>query len=490
MGAATAPASTSGEKSGWKKWNEAQPMNGPINGGQKAVLALDNAAVKKLALACLVILLNGLLGGLASRFPLLGGRTALYALPVMLAGWGILGFAVVKYDWLVFLVFCAFGLVQVEPAPSDLLLMLLLAVGLIAGQLSLKPMEDSSLIHFMLWGFVVANFLSLLATPAIFITFNFRYFLITLYMIATAYFIRLYVTSQERMAVVIKGYIVSAFLTLFLVALGYVGIGTSIFITYGRARGFFKDPNVYGPFLIPVALLLIADLMRPTILRIPAGIKAAGVAALSVGIFLSFSRGALGAYLISVFVYFALDWRRMTRAQLFYLLLFGLVGGAGLFFLIFKLNLTDLLLWRSSSLLQAYDIERFSTQAEGLHLGLTRLLGIGPAMLYHAHSLYVRTFAEYGIFGLTFLMSTLLILTIRLVGRVLYGPPVVLGVPVRAVFASWAGLMLNSIIIDTLHWRHFWLLFALCWAICGAEPAPALPPLSRRWTPDQTQEAS
>jgi hypothetical protein len=31
------------------------------------------------------------------------------------------------------------------------------------------------------------------------------------------------------------------------------------------------------------------------------------------------------------------------------------------------------------------------------------------------------------------------------------------------VFASLGGLLLNSVVIDSIHWRHFWLLLGIAW---------------------------
>ena len=30
--------------------------------------------------------------------------------------------------------------------------------------------------------------------------------------------------------------------------------------------------------------------------------------------------------------------------------------------------------------------------------------------------------------------------------------------------AAWVGILANSLFVDTLHWRHLWLLAALIWA--------------------------
>jgi hypothetical protein len=32
------------------------------------------------------------------------------------------------------------------------------------------------------------------------------------------------------------------------------------------------------------------------------------------------------------------------------------------------------------------------------------------------------------------------------------------------LLAAWCGVLANSLFIDTLHWRHLWLLAALIWA--------------------------
>jgi hypothetical protein len=38
------------------------------------------------------------------------------------------------------------------------------------------------------------------------------------------------------------------------------------------------------------------------------------------------------------------------------------------------------------------------------------------------------------------------------------------GIGSAALLAAWCGVLANSLFIDTLHWRHLWLLAALIWA--------------------------
>jgi hypothetical protein len=38
------------------------------------------------------------------------------------------------------------------------------------------------------------------------------------------------------------------------------------------------------------------------------------------------------------------------------------------------------------------------------------------------------------------------------------------GIGSTALLAAWCGLLANSFFIDSLHWRHLWLLAGLIWA--------------------------
>ena len=96
--------------------------------------------------------------------------------------------------------------------------------------------------------------------------------------------------SCSRLLVLRRAYILAALIA---TAAGYVGFfhllpGYQIFLDNDRVSATFKDPNVYGPFLIlPLLLLVIGLLTR--------GVRLFGVVAtlaLLGGLFLSFSRGA------------------------------------------------------------------------------------------------------------------------------------------------------------------------------------------------------
>ena len=87
-----------------------------------------------------------------------------------------------------------------------------------------------------------------------------------------------------------------------------------------------------------------------------------------------------------------------------------------------------------------------------------------------SHSIYVRVMAEQGPIGLAALIVLLggtLVLAIRnaIDGRDAFG------VGSATLLGAWCGLLANSAFVDTLHWRHLWLLAALIWVASCARPA-------------------
>ena len=142
---------------------------------------------------------------------------------------------------------------------------------------------------------------------------------------------------------------------------------------------------------------------------------------------------------------------------------------------------------------QAYDVQRFGAQLSGVELAAKYPLGIGPGQFesvspISAHSTYVRALSEEGALGLLVLLG-LLLLTLGFAGRNAVIGRDTYGIGSAALFASWCGLLANSVFIDTLHWRHLWLLAALIWAGTSRSPA-ARGPGPSVVTPRSTKSAS
>jgi hypothetical protein len=121
---------------------------------------------------------------------------------------------------------------------------------------------------------------------------------------------------------------------------------------------------------------------------------------------------------------------------------------------------------------QSYDAQRFGAQKAGIGLAESHPIGIGPGQFelvepLSAHSTYVRALAEEGVLGaatlIALMFGTLLFATRNAVlGRDTFG------IGSGPLLAAWCGLLANSVVIDTLHWRHLWVLAGLIWAGIGA----------------------
>src|SRR5580704_12249676 len=171
----------------------------------------------------------------------------------------------------------------IEPSPHDGLMMLLL-VASVGFDRKLIPL----LLLIVLW--LVGGLLSLIQVGDQ--AKDIQYAGTSIYLgIAAVMFACLFCDGNlVRLAILRRGYILAALIA---TAAGYIGFfhlvpGAGIFLDNDRVSGTFKDPNVFGPFLIfPIVWLLISQLLR--------GIKLLDVAVLMIllgGLLLSFSRGA------------------------------------------------------------------------------------------------------------------------------------------------------------------------------------------------------
>ena len=119
---------------------------------------------------------------------------------------------------------------------------------------------------------------------------------ITIYISLTTIFFAAVVADapSERMAVIRSGYMFAAILAATLGIFGYFDIaGLGPYFTLydnSRAMGPFKDPNVFGPFLVPPIVWLCQDVLLRRGHFVAATAK---LVVLLIGLFLSFSRGAM-----------------------------------------------------------------------------------------------------------------------------------------------------------------------------------------------------
>lgn len=357
--------------------------------------------------------------------------------------------------------------VAIEPSPHDYLFVLLFAAAIAFSFLSYQYYV---LIPFFLMGiFLSANLLSLF--------FSFAYlnralwFLgVTFYLLVTWFFlVGLIQTFGSRILnIIFRGYMFAALLAAIVGILAYFGWipWAEFFLKYGNMRvsSVFKDANVFGPFLIPAVLygIYLFENKRGFLVR------AYGVIAvilLTAGVLLSFSRAAMGHYLISLLLYFflpsavSLKKRIVTISALVIFLL------PFIFIILNQPQVNDLLFMRAG--LQEYDSDRFGTQLASLQMAMERPLGIGPGLSeqilnYSTHNTYVRVLTENGVLGMLSFFYFVVLTFLRSIRHSLniYGENSRFS---NIVTATLAGILLSSLVIDTLHWRHFWLFLALPW---------------------------
>jgi uncharacterized membrane protein len=357
--------------------------------------------------------------------------------------------------------------VLVEPAPVDLAIMGLLAAGLLIGGLALT--RAHAVPAALLAVFMATNVVSMVNAmdgPR-----SFWYGAVTLYLaLSWIFFVGLIGRYGDRArSALFTGYAFAGVVSVTLGTLAYFGfLHYQELLMVGRPKGLFKDPNVYGPYMVPIALYAMAKLVdkaRGTLVWI--FLLAVSVA----GIFLSYSRACWINCVVAVFAFVATsaflrrrggDLRRWNR----------LVIGLGLAVLCVMGSLTlpgvrDMVKERwGEGGLHDYDQARFETQRKAFATAFEVPLGIGPGQAdpvfnYATHNTYLRVLSENGWIGFFAFYAFVALTLVESVRRVRRARPQDC-LPL-AVFASLAGWLVNALVIDTLHWRHLWLLLALPW---------------------------
>jgi O-antigen ligase len=376
------------------------------------------------------------------------------------------------YDTAIAIGLLLMGVVRFEPAPPDLAFALIMSVAAVTGRFRLNRVP--SLLRWIVALLLVINLASL--TDVVSTSAAVRFLFITVYLCIFALWLTTFVDRPKHARLVVVTWLAIGVFSAVVAALAlHFPIPGRSFINGSvdkgeRASGLFKDPNVFGPFLIPIAVILLEQHIArrvPRLLRLRAWSTWACLLALTIGVLFSYSRAAWANYVIAVVVMLAASSVRRAGARraLRALVSLVLVGGITLVILSATGSLHFL---ESRAHLQAYDSQRFAAQNLGYELGWTHPVGIGPGQFeYHSpvasHSTFVRVFAEQGFVGvalwIALLLSTL-VLALRnaVLGRDTYG------IGSAALLGVWAGLIFNSTVVDTLHWRHLWVVLALIWA--------------------------
>jgi O-Antigen ligase len=325
-----------------------------------------------------------------------------------------------------------------------------------------------------------------------------RYVVISMYLTITTIVFATLVSEDplDRLKIIRSAYIVGAVIAATAGIAGYFDIGGTrdLFTLYNRSRGTFKDPNVYGPFLVFPGLLLVQDLLTRHGARLIASALPLGV--ILIGLLLSFSRAAWGHFIISTLIMAALMFLFSPSRRLRVRMGIGVLGGgmifAGLIVAILAVPQVGNVFKERADLNQSYDVGetgRFATQARSLPDVIDNPLGLGPLQYskrygQDPHNVYLNAFASYGWFG-AFGYITFVILTWIVGIRFAF-----VRTPWQnyhfAALATFLPLSLEGFIIDTDHWRHFYLIAGLLWGMSAAA-VHYQPLLSRRQVPPRVK---
>jgi O-antigen ligase len=387
-----------------------------------------------------------------------------------------LALAVLRYETACFIGLLLLGIVRIEPAPVDGMFAVIIAVALVTGRIDLRaaPLWVSGAVA----AFVALNLLSCLEAvdagrAAFFMS-------ITVYCVLLGLWTASFTRSERRARLVLVAYVgvavVSAVASTLALYVTFPGSEALTAFEVTRARGLFKDPNVYGPFLVVAAVLLLMEVLEPRLLRVRASLKLVMLGALFVGVFTAYSRaGWLNMVVALAVLLIVLPLRRGGLRRALALLLSALIAVGAVGAVVAITGSGSFVEERARY--QTYDNERFGAQERGLELAEGNPIGIGPGQFevrapISAHSTYIRVLAEQGIagfFAIVALMFGTLVLALRNValGRGTFGITSV------ALLACWCGILANSLFVDTLHWRHLWIVAGLIWAAAFA-PAGAV----------------
>jgi len=372
------------------------------------------------------------------------------------------------------------GFVLVEPSPYEVMFVITFAIALVGG---LKLHRGTLPLLYVILAFTPFALISVFFMRYQEVSAGLLFNLVTIFLLVTSYFVANFVAQApaRHMRLITGPYIAIALIAAIVGTLAYVGLlpGENVFLLFGRAKAFFKDPNVYGPFLIFPAMVVL----QRALLGNGREMAWNGLAylILFIGIFVSFSRGAWGHLAASTalvfFMVFALEATARQQVRLLLIAIGGVMALAlALAALLSIPDVAEFFLQRFS--IQSYDTGetgRFGRTWYTLELAISNPWGIGPLeysfmrISEQPHNTYANVMLTYG-WGGAFAYFALVGWTFVVGARAIVLPCAnrLLLIP---VFATFVPMILLSAIIDTDHWRHWFLITGLVWGLCAGQVA-------------------
>src|ERR1700732_927931 len=303
------------------------------------------------------------------------------------------------------------------------------------------------------------------------------------YMAVTVVFFAMVLSEDTaaRLDMLRRGLIVGAVIAATSGIAGYFNLvpgGHDLLTLYERARGTFKDPNVLGAFLILPALFVLQSVVSDRLVKSFRSTIALGI--MTLAILLAFSRAAWGGLAItSAFMLALMALTSRTRAQRSRIVVMSVVAviiAATLVAVLLSFDQVNEMFKQRASFDQSYDegrFGRFGRHILGADMALDLPFGIGPLQFHNffpedTHNSYLNAFMSGGwIAGVCY--PALVFVTVILGFRHVFAD-----VPWQrtylAIFAAYLGTVGESFVIDTDHWRPFWMMLGTVWGRFA--PAP------------------
>src|SRR5215469_15584303 len=304
------------------------------------------------------------------------------------------------------------------------------------------------------------------------------------YMAFTVIFLAMALAEDTlaRLDMLRRGLVTGAMIASLAAIAGYFNLvpgGHDLLTLYERARGTFKDPNVLGAFLILPALFVLQNVVTARLSKALRSAIAFGI--MSFAILLAFSRAAWGGLILTSAFMLALmvvtSKSRPERSRIVILTIVAILIVALLLTVLLSFSSIDEMFRQRASFDQSYDegrFGRFGRHILGAAMALDLPFGIGPLQFHHyfpedTHNSYLNAFMSGG--WLSGICYPALVLTTVILGF----RNIFVRVPWQraylAIFAAFVGTVGESFIIDTDHWRHFWMMLGAMWGMfVAAQP--------------------
>jgi len=383
---------------------------------------------------------------------------------------------------LVWLIGTGGAIVFIEPSPYELVTLIAAVLFFATGlRLRLVFMPLLLLIVSLNLGYSIG------AIPLLDQSDVFSWIVTSWYMAFTVIFLAMVFSEDTtaRLDMLRRGLMVGAMIASLAGIAGYFNLvpgGHDLLTLYERARGTFKDPNVFGAFLILPALFALQAVVTARFFK--AFRNAIAFSIISLAILLAFSRAAWGGLILTSAFMLALmvltSRSRSERSRIVLITMLAVVAAAALLAVLLSFNSIDEMFRQRASFDQSYDegrFGRFGRHILGAQMALDLPFGIGPLQFHRyfpedTHNSYLNAFMSGGwLSGICYpaLVFTTVILGFKnLLVRVPWQRAYL------AIFAAFLGTVGENFIIDTDHWRHFWMMLGAMWGmIAAAQPYKA-----------------